>query len=265
MSYQAISYQKKDHISYITLDRPEVANAINVQMAIELEGVCEQINQDEDTRVVVISGSGQESFCSGEDLTQICSPASGELLTLNELKEFTLRYNIGAMVAGIRCPVIAAINGNASGTGLALAMSSDLRISSDRALFNIPDAARGYLLANGITQWLPRIVGRGKAMELIFTAESIDAGEAQRIGLIHRVVPHQDVLTEADKLASDIARGAPIALRYTKEAINKGMDLTLEQGLRMECDLYMILQTTGDRTEGVMAFRDKRPPLFKGE
>ncbi|MFC2018041.1 enoyl-CoA hydratase/isomerase family protein [Chloroflexota bacterium] len=265
MSYQAISYQKRGHIGYITLNRPEVANAISIQMAIELEGVCQRINQDEDARVVIISGSGEESFCCGEDLSQICGPASDELPSLTELKEFTLRYNVGAMIAGIHCPVIAAINGDASGTGLALAMSSDLRIASDRALFDIPDVARGCLLANGITQVLPRIVGRGKAMELILTAEHIDAGEAKRIGLIHRVVPHQEVSTEADKLAGDIARGAPIALRYAKEVINKGMDLTLEQGLRMECDLYMVLQTTRDRTEGIMAFREKRQPLFRGE
>lgn len=265
MSYQAISYQKRNHIGYITLNRPEVANAINIQMATELEGICSHINQDEEIRVVVICGSGEKSFCSGEDLIEICHSASDEIPSVTELTEFTLRYNAGAMIAGIHCPVIAAINGDASGTGLALAMSSDLRISSDRALFSIPDVARGYLLANGITQWLPRIVGRGKAMELILTAESIDAREALKIGLIHRRVPHGEVLTEVDKLAAEIARGAPIALRYVKEAINKGMDLTLEQGLSLECDLYMILHTTGDRTEGITAFREKRQPLFNGE
>lgn len=265
MSLQAISYQKRDHIGYITLNRPEVANAISIQMAKELDGVCKQVNEDEDARAVIISGSGEESFCCGEDLNQICSSASDEYPSISELKDFTLHYNLGEMIAGIRCPVIAAINGDASGTGLALAMSSDLRIASDRALFSIPDVARGYLLANGITQWLPRIVGRGKAMELILTAEPIDAGEAKRIGLVHRVVPHQEVSSEADKLARKITTGAPIALKYAKEVINKGMDLTLEQGLRMECDLYMVLQTTRDRTEGITAFREKRQPLFRGE
>lgn len=265
MSYQAITYQKREHIGYITLNRPEAANAINIQMAMELEEVCGQINQEEDIRVVVISSTGNETFCSGEDLYQITVAVPGELPSLAELKEFTLRYNVAAMIAGIECPVIAAINGNASGTGLALALSCDLRIASDKSLFSVPEVARGNLLANGLTQWLPRIVGRGKAMELILTAEPIDAAEAYRIGLVQRVVPHQEVFTEAEKLAGEIAARAPIALRYTKEVINKGLDLTLEQGLRLECDLYMVLQTTRDRTEGILAFRKKRKPVFKGE
>ncbi|MFC1925170.1 enoyl-CoA hydratase/isomerase family protein [Chloroflexota bacterium] len=265
MSYQSISYQKRDSIGYITLNRPEVSNAISTQMAMELEAVCGQINQDEDIRVVVVSGAGDEAFCSGEDLSQFSSAVHGESSSLAELKEFTLRYNIAAMIGGIECPVVAAINGNASGAGLALALSCDLRLASDRSVFVIPDVARGHLMANGITQWLPRIIGRGKAMELILTAQPLDAHEAYRIGLVHRVIPHQDVFTEAEKLAGEIATKAPIALRYTKEVVNKGLDLTLEQGLRLECDLYMVLQTTQDRTEGIEAFREKRQPLFRGE
>lgn len=265
MSYEAITYQKKDQVCYITLNRPEVANAINIQMAVELSEVCCRINQDEDTRAVVISGAGNKDFCSGEDLSQFSQAVLSESPSLTELKEFTLRYNIAAMVAGIECPVIAAINGDALGAGLALALSCDLRITSDSAVFGVPDIARGYLLANGITQWLPRIVGRSKALELILTAEPIDAKEAERIGLVHRLVQHDEVLSQAEKLAHEIASRAPIALRYAKEVVNKGLDLTLEQGLRLECDLYMILQTTQDRIEGVESFREKRQPHFRGE
>jgi len=263
--YKSIDYQKKDQVSYITLNRPEVANAVNIQMAAELEEVCRRINQDDDTRVVVITGSGSKAFCSGEDLSQFSELILNESPSLNELKQFTLRYNVAAMVAGIECPVVAAINGDALGTGLALTLSCDLRISSDRALFGVPDVSHGYLLANGITQWLPRIVGRSKALELILTAESIDAKEAHRIGLVHRLVRHEEVHSEAEKIAKEMASKAPIALRYAKEVVNKGMDLTLEQGLRLECDLYMILQTTQDRIEGVNAFREKRNPLFSKE
>jgi len=264
VSFEAIAYEKRDQIGYITLNRPEAANAINIQMAVELEEVCHQINQ-EDTRVVVISGAGGKVFCSGEDLSQLSSTVLGESPSLAALKEFTLHHNVAKMVAGIECPVVAAINGDTFGAGLALALSCDLRIASAQARFGIPDLARGYLLASGITQWLPRIVGRGKAMELILTAEPIDAREAHRIGLVHRVVLHQEVISEAEKLAKDLASKAPIALQYAKEAVNKGLDLTLEQGLRLECDLYMILQTTQDRIEGVKAFREKKQPFFKGE
>ena len=265
MSYEAIVYDKKDQVGYITLNRPEVANAINTQMAVEIGEVCQRINQEEDTRVVVISGAGDAAFCSGEDLAQFSDAIRSGSPSLTELKEFTLRYNVAAMVAGVECPVIAAINGDALGGGLALALSCDLRIASERALFGVPDIARGYLLANGITQFLPRVVGRGKALELILAAEPIDAREARRIGLVHRVARHQEVLLEAEKLAKEIASGAPLALRYAKEAVNKGLDLTLEQGLRLECDLYMILQTTQDRVKGIKAFREKRQPSFRGE
>lgn len=265
MSYQAITYQKKEQIGYITLNRPEAANSINIQMAAEIEAVRNQINQEKDVRVIVLSSTGDKAFCSGEDLNQFSSAILGESPSLVELKEFTLRYNIAAIVAGIECPVIAAINGDALGSGLALALSCDLRIASEKSVFMIPDVSRGQLMASGITQWLPRIIGRGKAMELMLTAEPVDAQEAHRIGLVHRVVPHHEVLTEAEKLAGEIATRAPIALRYTKEVVNKGMDLTLEQGLRLECDLYMVLQTTHDRTEGIEAFRGKRPPVFRGE
>ena len=216
-------------------------------------------------RAIVISGAGNKAFCSGEDLGQFSSTILSESSSLTELKGFTLRYNVASMVAGIGCPVIAAINGNAFGAGLALTLSCDLRIASDKSLFGVSDIARGYLMASGITQWLPRIVGKGKATELILTAKLIEAQEAHRIGLVHRVVPHQEVFPEVEKLAREIASKAPIALRYAKETVNKGLDLTLEQGLRLECDLYMLLHTTRDRIEGVKAFLEKRQPHFRGE
>src|SRR4030042_1541482 len=240
MSYDTIGFDKKDHVAHITLNRPDVGNAINIQMATDLEDICQKVNQDQHIRVVVISGAGAQAFCLGEDLDQFSSTILGDSPSLTTLKDFALRHNVAAMVASMECPVIAAINGDASGMGLALALACDLRIASGQALFGVHDLSRGYLMASGITQWLPRIVGRGKAMGLVLTAQPIDANEALRIGLGHRLAAPEQVPTESHKAASQIASEAPVALRYLKEAINKGMDLTLEQGLRLECDLYMI-------------------------
>ena len=250
----AIEYKIKGNIAYLTLNRPAVHNAINLEMVASLKNACLLISQQDNIRAVIITGAG-DSFCSGED-TDSLSPDLAEELVINS--------NVSATVGNLEVPVIAAINGNSLGAGLALALACDVRIASEKSLFGVPDVERGYLSASGITQWLPRIVGRAKALEMILTSESMDAQEAHRIGLIHRVVSHQDVLNEANDLAQRIESKAPIALKYIKEAVSKGMDMTLPQGLRLECDLYMILHTTQDRTEGITAFREKRRPQFKG-
>lgn len=265
MNRDLVLCEKKGHVGYVTLNRPEADNAIDVETAVALEEVCRKINQDQEVSVVVLTASGQKAFCSGEDLRQFSGSLSGNDASLDSLKQFTLRYNVAEVVSGIECPVVAAINGDAFGAGLALVLACDLRIASTQASFGVGDAARNLLLANGLTQLLPRIVGRGKAMQLLLTGESIPASEALNIGLLHRVVAREDVLPEAVKIAEDMASKAPIALRYAKEAVNKGMDMTLDQALRLECDLYMVLHTTHDRTEGITSFRDKKKPSFKGE
>ncbi len=265
MSYETVAFDTRDHIAWITLNRPDVGNTINIQMATELEEICQRVNQDQDIRAVVIGGGRAQAFCLGEDLDQFSGTVLGDSPSLSALKDFSLRHNVAAVVASIECPVIAAMNGDAAGMGLALALACDLRIASDQAFFSVPDLSRGYLMSSGITQWLPRIVGRGKAMELILTCQPVDAHEALRMGLVHRLAPADQVLTETETIATQIASGAPVALRYVKEAVNKGMDLTLAQGLRLECDLYMILQTTQDRVEGIRAFREKKQPLFRGQ
>jgi enoyl-CoA hydratase len=265
MSYDSIIYEVDEQIACITLNRPEVGNVINAQMAMELREVCLSINQEESARAVVINGAGDKAFCEGADLRGFFGSTNNDGSSLEELSEFILYNNITEAVRCIQCPVIAAINGDVLGMGLALTLGCDLRLASNKSLLGVPDVAQGYLIASGITQWLPRIVGRAKALEMILTAESIDAQEAHRIGLVHKVIQHGEVISEAKELAKKIASGAPIALRYAKEAVHKGLDMTLEQGLRLECDLYMILHTTEDRTEGIRAFLEKRTPHFKGE
>jgi len=247
MSYSTISYTTRDHVAAITLDRPEAGNRLNLELAQELAEVCRFINQDEAIYVVILIGAGDKAFCEGGEVEK-----SG---------------NIGsaAAVAAIEKPVIAAINGDALGPGLELALSCDIRLASDKARFGFPGVAEGLMPAEGGTQRLPRIVGWGKALEMILTAEAITAEEALEIGLVSKIVPRKELLTEAEALARDIAAKGPIALRFIKEAVNKGLDLTLEQGLRLEADLYFLLHTTQDRTEGINAFLEKRKPKFKGK
>jgi enoyl-CoA hydratase/carnithine racemase len=240
-----VIYNKKDHIANITLNRPEAGNSINLELAQELEDVCRRINQDDDIYVVTLTGAGDKAFCSGVE-------KSGS------------RYGVATAIASIEKPVIAAVNGDALGQGLELALSCDIRLASDKARFGFPEVARGLIPFDGGTQRLPRIVGRGKALELILTGETITAEEAFRIGLVGKVVSGANLAAETEALAKTIAAAAPIALRYIKEAVNKGLDLTLEQGLRLEADLYFLIHTTADRTEGIKAFLEKRLPKFKG-
>ena len=175
------------------------------------------------------------------------------------------RYSVARTVASIEQPVIAAINGDALGQGLELALSCDIRLASHQARFSFPQVALGLMPTDGGTQRLPRIVGKGKAMELILAAQTISAEEAFEIGLVNKIVEQEKLAVEAEALARTLADKAPIALKYIKEAVNKGLDLTLEQGLRLEADLYFLLHTTTDRTEGIEAFLRKRPPRFKGQ
>lgn len=247
MEYKTVIYTVNDRIAHLILNRPEVGNTINQVMAREIEEICYQINCDDSIYVAVLTGTG-DTFCTGnnaEELLDTCHPA--------------------AAIAGIECPTIAAINGDAFGQGLELTLSCDIRLASSQARFAFPQVAGGRIPADGGTQRLPRIIGRGKAMELFLTVVTISAEEALEIGLVNRIVPLETLTEESDKLAATVAAKGPIALKYLKEAVIKGMDMTLEQGLRLEADLYFLLHTTTDRTEGITAFLEKRNPNYKGE
>jgi len=178
--------------------------------------------------------------------------------------KFIEELSIASVVGAFPLPTIAAINGDAFGQWLELALACDIRISAEDARFSMPQVTYGEIPWDGGTQRLARLVGRGKALEMILTGEVIDALEAYRVGLVNRVVPRKALMKEAIALASEMADKGPIALRFAKEAVCKGMDLTLEQGLRLEADLYFLLHTTQDRTEGIRAFIEKRPPKFEG-
>ena len=247
MHYKTLIYEKKGQVCYITLNRPQVGNAINTQMTAELADACQTSNQDDEISVLILKGAG-DVFSSGSDP-----------------QEWAAECDAPRAIAGMERVTIAAIDGDTLGEGLELALACDIRIASERARFCLPHTAHGMIPGGGGTQRLPRLVGKGKALEMILTAESIDAQEALRIGLVSKVVIPAQLLSEAEEWAERIATYGPIALRYAREAVNKGLDITLEQGLRLEADLYFLIQTTGDRMEGIRAFREKRPPRFKGE
>ena len=242
MPENTVDFSKKDHVATITLNRP----TIDAETSSALAEACGRIKDDDDIYVVVLTGVGNIFSKGGE-------------------KGLGEAYRPAAAVAAIDRPVIAAINGDALGLGLEIALSADIRIASDRARFGLPQVAGGSLPADGGTQRLPRIIGRGKALEMLLTADMITAAEALEIGLVSKIVPSGELAGEAQKLAETVAAKGPLALRYLKEAIIKGMDMTLEQGLRLEADLYFLLHTTADRTEGIKSYLEKRKPEYKGK
>lgn len=252
MSASPVIYVTKDHIGYLTLNRQEAGNVIDLQMAQELAEICMQINQDEATHAVIITGAG-DTFCAGAD----------ESYTSNLKQLFASQTPAGA-IGEINCPTLAALNGDARGQGLEIALACDIRIAASSAKFSLPQISEGNMPADGGTQRLPRVVGRGKALEMVLTGGIIGAQEALEIGLVNRVFTQELLAEEAEALAKTIAGKAPLALRYCKEAMNKGLDLALEQGLRLEADLYFLLHTTADRTEGIKSFLEKRPPNYRG-
>ena len=247
MAYTNISYEKKGSIAYVKLNRVEAGNAINRAMADELAMCCESIYQDDDIRVTVLGAEGN-SFSVGEAETDLSAP----------------RIASNA-IASLKCPVIAALNGDSAGPGLELALACDLRLAAKDARFGFPEVSQGFIPSGGGTQRLPRIVGRGKALEMILTATMIDADEAWQIGLVNRVILSGELTSEVEQLALKLASKGPIAERYGKEAISKGMDMTIGQGLGLEADLSFLLHSTKDRTEGITAFQEKRTPQFSGE
>jgi enoyl-CoA hydratase len=256
MSYQTISFQKADHVMVISVTRlGDPAEA--VRCADELGEVCAEISSDEATRVVVVTGADEKSFSVGMNFTSGVSGVDEE--------EQTRNWSFAEPIAKLDRPVIAAISGDAIGQGLELALACDVRIASATSCFGMSHIKSALIPWDGGTQRLSRLVGRGKALEMILTGEVIDAQEALRIGLVHKVVSRQDLTEVTTKLAQEMASKGPIALRYTKEAVYKGMDMTLEQGLRLEADLYLLIHTSKDRTEGIQAFREKRVPKFEGK
>ncbi len=260
MAYEAIRYELADGIATITLNRPAVHNAMNERMREELTACFGELTQSEDARVVVVTGTGERAFSAGADIREFVAPQVPV-----RFRDGRRRVDFRAAMDRCPQPIIAAIRGFALGGGLELALACDIRIAGEDSQLGLTEVNLAIIPGGGGTQRLPRLVGRGKALEMILTGGRIDAREALRIGLVERVVPATEVLSSAQALARTLAEKAPVALRYAKEAVVKGLGLPLEDGLRLENDLATLLRTTDDRIEGAKAFLEKRKPRFTGQ
>ena len=259
MSYQTIRYELADGVATITLNRPDVLNAMNNAMRTELLEIFAGLRSDEAVRAVVVTGAGERAFCAGADIREFLEPPVPTRFR-EERKRLDFRREMD------RCPqpIIAAIRGFALGGGLELALACDIRVAAEDAQLGLTEINLAIIPGGGGTQRLPRLVGRGKALEMILTGMRVPAAEALRIGLVERVVPVAELLPSAQALAKSIAEKAPIALRYAKEAVASGLELPLTDGLRLENDLATLLRTTEDRVEGARAFVEKRRPKWSG-
>ncbi|HEY3066949.1 MAG TPA: enoyl-CoA hydratase-related protein [Methylomirabilota bacterium] len=258
-AFEAIRLEITDGVATVTLDRPDVHNAMNQTMRQELTRCFGDLAQDEEVRAIVVMGAGERAFSAGADIREFVEPQIPV-----RFREHRRRVDFRQAMDRCGQPIVAAIRGFALGGGLELALACDIRIASEDAQLGLTEVNLAIIPGGGGTQRLPRLVGRGKALEMILTGARIGAAEALRIGLVERVVPAAEVVTAATALARTMAEKAPVALRYAKEAVVKGLELPLADGLRLENDLSTLLRTTEDRVEGARAFLEKRRPKWTG-
>jgi enoyl-CoA hydratase/carnithine racemase len=260
MAYENLLLEKKNSIAYVTVNRPKVLNALNMATMEELRGAFIDVKNDSSVRVALLTGAGDKAFIAGADIGELAKhdAVSG--------KEYTHRgQSVLDLIENLGKPVIACINGFALGGGCEIAMACTMRLASENAKLGQPEVKLGIIPGYGGTQRLPRLIGKGLAMQLVLGGEMITAQEAHRIGLVNEVTTAAELIPRAEALAAKISANAPLAVQYAMEAVNKGMEMTLQEGLYLEAVLFGVSCATEDKKEGTTAFLEKRQPQFKGK
>lgn len=259
MELEYIKWETKDRIAIITLNRPKVLNALNRKAMAELDQVIMRIERDSKLTAAVITGSGSRAFSSGADIGEIWDLIPAESPSLARRGQAVL-----SRLESMEKPVVAGINGFALGAGCELALACTFRVATETAQFGFPEIKRGIIPGYGGTQRLPRLIGKGRALEIILTGRMVDAWEAYQLGLVNKVVPEAQLMDASIQLLEEVLQNAPIAIRMALQSVNQGINMDLERGLAYEANLFGICFTTEDKQEGIRAFREKRLPQFKG-
>lgn len=255
-----VLYEKKGAIAYVTVNRPAVLNALDLLTWKDLRTAFESAQNDATVRGVILTGAGNKAFIAGADINELAHATAVEAEQASRFGQDVLD-----LIENLGKPVIAAINGFALGGGCETAMACTIRIAADTAKFGQPEVALGLIPGGGGTQRLPRLVGKGRALQLILSGEMISAQEAYRIGLVNEIVPAVDLITCAEAILQKIASNAPIAVRFALEATNKGVDTSQSEGLLLEASYFGLCAATEDKKEGTSAFLEKRAPQFHGQ
>ena len=271
MADDKVLYEVKDKIAWITLNRPESLNAVNRDMVKQIVDYCREANENRNVQIVIFKANGARAFSVGGDIKDRAR-ANAAVADVEPESPLVLRQNKNSATPGTPAPAIAAINkitmalvhGYVVGTGLLMSLACDIRIAAEGARLGLSEIRLGFMPGSGGTQRMARLVGIPKALEICLSGELYDAQECHRIGLVNQLVPYDQLIPTGEKMAQSFLKGAPLALRYIKEAIYKGSEMTLEQGLRFESDLQSMLMQTDDAKEGPKAFVEKRPANWKG-
>ena len=254
-----VLYETRGHIAYVTVNRPEVLNALDSDTWLGLQLAFEDAFEDPAVRGVILTGAGEKAFIAGADISELA-----ETTAVEAQKSSRFGQSVLDRIENLGKPVIAAVNGFALGGGCETAMACTIRIASEKAKFGQPEVALGLLPGGGGTQRLPRLVGKGRALQLILSGETISAQEAYRIGLVNELVPAEQLIARAEAILQKIFANAPIAVAYSLEAVNKGLDTSQAEGLALEASFFGLCAGTEDKKEGTSAFLAKRPAQFQG-